>query len=61
MAAHNGMDEITFRVAQREIEMDDAFDGDDDPTGEPGMYGGRTDAPIGWGAIGHGEIGYGEL
>lgn len=26
MAAHNGMDAVTFRVAQREQELDDAFD-----------------------------------
>lgn len=30
MATHNGMDEITFRVAQREQELDDAFDGEVD-------------------------------
>jgi hypothetical protein len=29
MAAHNGMDQVTWRVAQREIEIDDAFDSDD--------------------------------
>ncbi len=29
MATHDGMDAVTFRVAQREAELDDAFDDED--------------------------------